>query len=131
MKTPLGKSAMLSAAVFAALVLAAPLEAEAHGSGNGNRGSGFNRHNSFPMFDFRLILPHGSFDRHRRGFQQHQALPWRAVKRMLRRQNFRNIRHLNRRGDVYHALARDSFGRKVFLKINAYNGLVVRLRYRR
>ena len=130
MKTLFGKSAMLSAAVFAALVLAAPLEAEAHGSGNGHRGSGFNRHNNFPMFDFRLFLPHGSFDRHRHGFQHQATLPRRAIKRMLKRQHFRHIRHLILRDDIYHARARDSFGRKVFLKIDAYNGLVIRLRYR-
>ncbi len=130
MKTPLLKPALLTAAVAAVLVLAAPLEAEAHSSGKGGRGNGYSRHNGFPQFDFRFFLPHNSSDRHRHGYRQFQAMPQRAVKRMLRRQHFRHIRHLTLRGDVYHARAKDSFGRTVFLKIDAANGLVIRLRYR-
>lgn len=130
MKAPLGKSTILGAAVFAALVLAAPLEAQAHGSDNTHRGSGASRHTPFPMFDLRFFLPHGSFDRHRQGFQHQATLPRQAIKRLLRRQHFHFIRHLTLRGDVYHARARNPFGRKVFLKIDAYNGLVIRVRYR-
>ena len=129
MKTPLLKPALLTAAVAAVLVLAAPLEAESHSSGKGGNGNSYSRHNGFPMFDFRFFLFQRSFDRHRQDHRQFQALPKRAVKRMLRRQHFRHIRHLTLRGDVYHARAKDSFGRKVFLKIDAANGLVIRLRY--
>jgi len=136
MNTPLLKPALLTAAVAAVLVLAAPLEAEAHssgrgGNGNGNgNGNGYSRHNGFPMFDFRFFLPQGSYDRHGDDYRQFQAMPQRAVKRMLRRQHFGHIRHLTLRGDVYHARAKDSFGRNVFLKIDASSGLVIRLRYR-
>jgi hypothetical protein len=130
MKTPLLKPALLTAAVAAVLVLAAPLVAEAHSSGKGGNGNGYSRHNGFPQFDFRFFLPQGSLDRHRHDHRQFQAMPQRAVKRMLRRQHFHHIRHLTLRGDAYHARAKDSFGRNVFLKIDASNGLVIRLRYR-
>lgn len=130
METLLLKPALMTAVVAAVLVLVAPLEAKAHSSGNGGNVNGYSRHNGFPQFDFRFFLPQGSFGRCRHDYRQSQAMPQRAVKRMLRRQNFRHIRHLTLRGDAYHARAKDSFGRNVFLKIDASNGLVMRLRYR-
>lgn len=127
--------------------IAAPAEAAGNNGGHGG-GHGYQQNFRSPGSIFRFFLPHGSagffgygssFGHGGHGAQYghgvkrfHAApvlLPARRVIRMLRRSEFRHIRHLNLHGGVYRAQARDRHGRRVNLMIDAYTGAVLGARY--
>ena len=66
------------------------------------------------------------------GYKQYHAapvLPARRVIRLLRRCDYRHIRHLTLYDGVYRAQARDRHGRRVNLVVDAYTGAVLAARY--
>ncbi len=56
--------------------------------------------------------------------------PSRAILRSLGAREFFRISYPRPRCGLYHALARDAYGRRVHLVIDRYSGNIIRLRYR-
>ena len=113
--------------------IAAPAEAAGYGGGTGyQRYYGTQQYDGYPGSIFRFVLPYGSYGHYGHGtkrFHPAPVLPARQVIRLLRRCDYRHVRHLTLHGGVYRAQARDRRGRRVNLVVDAYTGAVIAARY--
>ncbi len=124
------KLIILAAVAVALTGIAAPAEAAGYGGGTGYR-----QYYGFPGSIFSFVLPYSGYGGYGYGgyaYQQYHAapvLPARQVIRLLRRCDYRHVRHLTLHGGVYRAQARDRRGRRVNLIIDAYTGVIIAARY--
>ncbi len=121
------KSIALAAVAVALTGIAAPAEAAGYGGG-----TGYQQYYGYPGTSFRFVLPYGSYGHYGLDYRRLNAapvLPARQVIRILRRCDYRHVRHLRLFDGVYHAQARDRRGRRVNLVVDAYTGAVIAARY--
>lgn len=113
------KPIIATAAALLCLTLAAPSEAEAFSSTGAYRGYGGQT----------FYFGRSGYGKRSYG-SGHYLLPPSVILRSLRAQEFCYISRPHFRRGLYHARARDAFGRRVRLAIDPYSGEIVRLRYR-
>ena len=127
------KSIALAALAVALTGIAAPAEAAGYGGGTGyQRYYGYQQYYGYPGSIFRFVLPYGAYGRYGYGttrFHAAPVLPARQVIRILRRCDYRHVRHLTLYDGVYRAQARDRHGRRVNLVVDAYTGAVIAARF--
>ena len=121
------KSLVLAALAVALTGTATPAEAAGYGGS-----AGYQPYYGFPGSIYRFVLPYRSYGGYGHGYGRYHAapvLPARQVIRLLRRFDYRHVRHLTLYGGVYRAQARDRRGRRVNLIVDAYTGVIIAARY--